>query len=185
MNKLEKYIKDNNQSFQVEPHEGHFDRFKAKMDNQAFSGRKIRLFPQILKVASVVILIVISSLWTYEKLSNNNISEGISLSDVSPEYMEVEQFYAQKVSMTYTQMDRTNLFSDEEQKKIVMHELTEMDSIYKNLKKDLETNPDDERIINAMIEHYQLKLEIMSNILGQLQEINDNYKQTDHENNEI
>lgn len=185
MNKLEKYIKDNNQSFQVEPHEGHFDRFKAKMDNQAFSGRKIKLFPQVLKVASIVVLIIISSLWTYEKLSTKNISEGISLSDVSPEYKEVEQFYAHKVSMTYTQMNRTNLFSDEEQKEIVLHELTEMDSIYKNLKKDLKTNPDDERIINAMIEHYQLKLEIMSNILGQLQEINDNYKQTDHENNEI
>lgn len=185
MRKLEKYIKDNTQSFQVEPQEGHFERFKAKMDNQAFMGRKIKLFPQVLKVASIVVLIVISSLWTYEKLTSKNISEGISLSDVSPEYKEVEQFYAQKVNLTYKQMNKTNLFTDEEQKKLVMYELTEMDSIYNNLKKDLKTNPDDERIISAMIEHYQLKLEIMNNILGQLYEINHTYKQTDHENTEI
>lgn len=99
--------------------------------------------------------------------------------------MEVEQFYTQKVSLTYKQMNRKNLFTDEEQKKIVMYELAEMDSIYNNLKKDLKTNPDDERIISAMIEHYQLKLEIMNSILGQLYEINHIYKQTDHENNEI
>ncbi len=185
MNKLEKYIRDNHQSFQVEPNEGHFDRFKAKMDKQASAGRKIKLFPQVLKVASIVVLIVISSLWTYEKLSTKNISDGISLSDISPEYMEVEQFYAQKVNLTYKQMNRTNLFTDEKQKIIVMHELAEMDSIYNNLKKDLKTNPDDERVISAMIEHYQLKLEIMNNILGQLYEINQTYKQTDHENTEI
>jgi len=185
MSEFEKYIKDNNQSFQVEPHEGHFDRFRAKMDNQV-TGRKLKLFPQVLKIASIVVLIIISSLWTYEKLSNNNISEGISLSDISPEYLEVEQFYAQKVNLTYKQMNRTNIFIDEEQKKIVMHELAEMDLIYNNLKKDLKTNPDDERVISAMIEHYQLKLEIMDNILGQLKEINQNHnKQTDHENNEI
>ncbi len=185
MSELEKYIKDNIQSFQLEPREGHFDRFKAKMGNQAFAERKIKFFPQLLKVASIVVLIVISSLWTYDKLRTRNNSEGISLSDISPEYMEVEQFYTQKVSLTYKQMNRKNLFTDEEQKKIVMYELAEMDSIYNNLKKDLKTNPDDERIISAMIEHYQLKLEIMNNILGQLYEINHTYKQTDHENNEI
>ncbi len=185
MSNLEKYIKNNTQSFQVEPQEGHFDRFKTKMEKQAFTGKRIRFFSQTLKVASIVVLMVISSLWTYEKLTNKNISEGISLSDVSPEYREVEQFYARKVNLTYKQMNKTNLFSNEEQKILVMYELAEMDSIYNNLKTDLKTNPDDERIISAMIEHYQLKLEIMNNILGQLYEINQTYKQTDHENTEI
>ena len=46
------------------------------------------------------------------------------------------------------------------------------------MKKDLKTSPKDERVINAMIEHYQVKLEIMTNLLEQLQEININNKQT-------
>ena len=68
---------------------------------------------------------------------------------------------------------------------MIMEELSEMDSIYNSMKKDLKTSPNDERIINAMIEHYQLKLEVMTNLLEQLQEINTNNKQTGHENNEI
>ncbi len=50
-------------------------------------------------------------------------------------------------------------------------EMKSMDSVYVQLQKDLKANPDDERIINAMIEHYQTKVEVMSYILNQLKEL--------------
>jgi hypothetical protein len=46
-----------------------------------------------------------------------------------------------------------------------------MDSVYVQLQKDLKANPEDERIINAMIEHYQTKVEVMSYILNQLKDL--------------
>jgi hypothetical protein len=36
---------------------------------------------------------------------------------------------------------------------------------------DLEANPDDERVINAMIKHYQLKLDVMDQIIYQLNQL--------------
>jgi len=185
MTDLEKYIRENKKHFQVEPSEGHFDRFSSKLENSGSKGRLVYLLPRMMKVAAVAVLIVISGLWTFEKITSRNVQDGIALGDISPEYQEVEQFYAQKVSFTSREIDRSDMFASEEQKRMVMQELADMDSIYRNLKKDLKANPDDERVINAMIEHYQLKLEIMNSILTQLHEINDNNKQTDHENNEI
>ena len=46
-----------------------------------------------------------------------------------------------------------------------------MDSIYDNLQKELGANPNNERVIQAMIRHYQTKLKIMSDILDRLQGI--------------
>jgi uncharacterized protein (DUF305 family) len=66
---------------------------------------------------------------------------------------------------------------DSTQKVMLMHELSEMDSIYENLKKDLTTNPNDQRVINAMIQHYQLKVEVMNQILNQLQNAQKENKQ--------
>jgi hypothetical protein len=57
-----------------------------------------------------------------------------------------------------------------------------MDSVYVSLQKELKANPNDERIINAMIEHYQTKVEIMSYIVNQLKTIrNDNKNKKENE----
>ena len=61
-----------------------------------------------------------------------------------------------------------------------------MDSVYVSLQKELKANPNDERIITAMIEHYQTKLEVMSYIVNQLKIIrNDNQKKTENEKDKL
>jgi hypothetical protein len=57
------------------------------------------------------------------------------------------------------------------QKSMLMKEIKSMDSTYVSLQKELKANPNDERIINAMIEHYQTKLEVMTYIVNQLKTI--------------
>ena len=52
-----------------------------------------------------------------------------------------------------------------EQKDMLISELKSMDSVYVSLQKELKANPNDERIISAMIEHYQTKLEVMTYIV--------------------
>ena len=60
-----------------------------------------------------------------------------------------------------------------------------MDSLMKQLQRDLKTNPGDERIINAMISHYQMKLGVMNQILDQLENINNNHQSSNHESKDI
>ena len=43
--------------------------------------------------------------------------------------------------------------------------------MYKSLQKDLAANPGDERIVNAMLEHYQTKLSLIRMIVGKLEEV--------------
>jgi len=53
-----------------------------------------------------------------------------------------------------------------------------------SLQEELKANPNDERIVSAMIEHYQTKLEVMTYIVNQLKTIrNDN--QTRKENEKV
>jgi len=53
-----------------------------------------------------------------------------------------------------------------------MQELASMDSVYVELQKELKANPNDQRIVDAMIKHYQSKIEVMSYLLDQLKQIN-------------
>ncbi|MCD6597017.1 MAG: hypothetical protein J7L04_04985 [Bacteroidales bacterium] len=184
MSNLEKYIQENKESFENEPLSGHFDRFSNKLDSLP-AGKKISFFPRLMKVAAIAVLIILSSLWTYEKVFQQTSKDGIALGDVSPEYKEVEQYYQYQINVKYGEMNSAHLFTDSIQKRMVLNELSEMDSIYNCMKKDLKTNPNDERVINAMIEHYRLKVEVMNNLLEQLQKLQTNQKQISHENNEI
>ena len=66
----------------------------------------------------------------------------------------------------------------------IKHELAEMDSMFVNLQKEYNSNPNDERIINAMIEYYQTKLDIVNTIKTDLENVKQ-LKRKKHENPEI
>jgi hypothetical protein len=79
-----------------------------------------------------------------------------------------------------------DLKSNPAQKTMLMKEMKSMDSTYVSLQKELKANPNDERIINAMIEHYQTKLEVMTYIVSQLKTIrNDNHNKKENEKNNL
>jgi hypothetical protein len=79
-----------------------------------------------------------------------------------------------------------DLKNNPEQKEILLKEMRSMDSTYISLQKELKANPSDERIIIAMIEHYQTKLEVMNYIVNQLKAIrNNNQKQKRDEKDKI
>jgi uncharacterized protein (DUF305 family) len=95
----------------------------------------------------------------------------MKLSDVSPQYREVENYYIHQVNMMESELSSLTLVNDQAHNEMLKKEMKSMDSVYVQLQKDLKDNPDDERIINAMIEHYQTKVDVMSYILNQLKEI--------------
>jgi len=71
-----------------------------------------------------------------------------------------------------------------EQQKMLMEELAEMDQLYKKIQKDYQEMPNDPRIVQAMIQHYQMKVAILNRIINDL----NNVKQTnssDHESIEL
>ncbi|MEA3317801.1 MAG: hypothetical protein U9R54_07575 [Bacteroidota bacterium] len=184
MQDLEKIIYDNREIFDShEPSKGHFDRFENLLNNQKKSRKlsfKTTAF-KISKIAAIIILATISSLWVYEHTFTNEVNSGIALHEVSKEYKEVEFYYTSQINNKYEQI-KTIDFKDSTQKTLLLKEISEMDSIYNTLKIDLKANPNDKRIINAMIKHYRTKAAVMNQILNQLQTMT-NYTEENKTNN--
>ena len=172
MKDIEKLIRENRGAFDVfEPSDGHFERFQARLESQGYQApARVSLTPYLLKAAAVAILVTLSSMWTWEHVVSPG-ARRMSLGEVSPEYRQVEKNYVHQVSKIETEISTIDIVSNEDQNKILQEELRTMDEMYIELQKDLKANPNDERVINAMIEHYQRKIDVMSYILNQLQEV--------------
>jgi hypothetical protein len=59
----------------------------------------------------------------------------------------------------------------EEEEEMMQSELAEFETMYKNLQQDLASNPNDERVINAMLDYYQAKLSVINMIVEKLEEV--------------
>jgi hypothetical protein len=183
MKNIEDIIRNSLDTFiEEEPSVGHFERFNRKLEIicQA-NAPKRSIVPYLLKAAVVTLLVTLSSLWTWDHFIRPGSSR-TTLSQVSPEYKEVESYYVHQVNLAEDEIVNVDLTNSPEQKEVLLNEMNNMDSVYVSLQKELKANPGDERIINAMIEHYQTKLEVMTYIVSQLKTIqNDNPNMIENE----
>ena len=161
-----------------EPMDGHFERFQAKLNKQ--NKRKLITFNLIWKVAAAVVFVLLAvnqaNIYFSPEKQNENLAinnSEFTLSTVSPEYKEVEFYYTNAISVGLNQWNnlKTDGFISETEQDLMNSELTEFEERFKNLQTDLAANPNDERVINAMLEYYQAKLEIINMIVNKLQEV--------------
>jgi hypothetical protein len=171
MKNIDEIIRNNKDLFEdSEPMDGHLERFNWKLEKRLHSSTNKRsIVPYLLRAAVVTLLITLSSLWTWDHFIRKD--RGMTLGQVSPQYKEVESYYVHQVNLMESELVNIDLKNNLEQKKVLMNEMKSMDSVYVQLQKELKVNPNDERIINAMIEHYQTKLEVMTYIVNQLKGI--------------
>jgi hypothetical protein len=178
---LERLIINNRHSFQdEEPLQGHFERFEAKLQKASKPAQTIRFQP-ILKIAALVVfaLMVVNQARIYllpEK------KDSLSLGSISPEYREVEFYYTNAIHLG---MDQWKEFKSEgiismADDQMMQKEQSEFDQMYQKLLVDLKANPTDERVINAMLEYYQTRMNVMSLIINKLKEVKQQ-KYTRHE----
>jgi hypothetical protein len=183
MKNIEDIIRDNKELFEdAEPSTGHFERFNRKLEMKFQVKSSTRsIVPYLLRAAVVTLLITLSSLWTWDHFIRPGSSR-MTLGQVSPQYKEVENYYVHQVNLMEGEIVNVDLKNNPEQKALLLKEMKSMDSTYVSLQKELKANPNDERIINAMIEHYQTKLDVMSYIVSQLKTIrNDNQNKKENE----
>ena len=183
MKNIEDIIRENKGHFDgIEPIDGHLERFNWKLERRLHSQATRRsIVPYLLKAAVVTLLITLSSLWTWDQFIRKDRG-GMALGDVSPQYKEVENYYVHQVNLMEGELQNVDFGTNPEQKEMLQKELKSMDSTYVQLQKELRANPNDERIINAMIEHYQTKIEVLSYIVDQLKAIrNENQEKPEDE----
>lgn len=169
-----------------EPSEGHFERFEQKLAKQ--NEKRSFSWNMVWKVAAAVIFVFLAVnqgfIW-FSSESENTIASGgqqeMSLASVSPEYQEVEFYYTNAINdglVQWEKMAQAGLISEQEQEMMDV-ELTEFEDVYDRLQSDLAASPNDERVINAMLEYYQKKLSLITMIVNKLEEVKQ--KNEDHE----
>lgn len=176
---LKNMIQKNKDAFGVEPPEGHFERFLIKLETTPVK-KKWMSARSWLEIAAAVLIIILSGIY----FSNDNTEKTrlLPLSSVSPEYGEVEYYYISAIDegmSHWEKLQKQGMVSPEEQKMMEV-EIKEFNDTYTRLQKDLEANPEDERVINAMLEVYQSRLSIITLIINKLETIKQQ-KRINHE----
>lgn len=153
----------------AEPADGHFERFELKLQQQK-QGKVFRL-QSVLKVAAAVVFVLLAVNQARIYLLPEKPQQ-FTLANVSPEYREVEFYYTNAINSginDWKSLADAGLVSEEEQQ-AMKNELRDFEQRFQNLQAELSANPNDERVINAMLEYYQAKLSVITMIVTKLQE---------------
>lgn len=175
--RLEQFIQKHRESFDQEiPGLQVWAKINKALDqNQKHTAKRIHLWKNMRIAAAVIALLLcgglIGSYLTQIRL--NNIPE--SLTQISPEYAELEQYYQQQIQEKYQQL------VNYQQADVVKPDLQQLDKIMEELRTALVDAPrgSEEQIIENLIQSYQAKIDILSRVLERIQMSNTKTIKTD------
>lgn len=167
--KLEKFIIEHREAFdKYEPDPKLWDQIQTK--KPFLFGKR---WNGIMMKAAVVLFIFSISFLFSEYLHQHDIApfakkERINTTNI-PELEEAEVYYT---NLMKEKMERINVLLSEnpDVKEEINNDLAELDHINHDLKNDLTDNIDNKQVIEALIQHYRLKLEILEEIVNELEE---------------
>ena len=109
-------------------------------------------------IAASISLVLIGALIGYRMYSTD------MLAGESSEFIDM-QFYYEEMVDTKLQLVRQRVDDP-----VILEDLEAMDQAFAELKADLRDNVDNEEVLEAMIDNYRLKLQILQRILDELEE---------------
>jgi hypothetical protein len=176
-------VSEHRDGLEEEPQNGHFERFGEKLRLSGSKSKQLR-FSGFLKAAAVLIIILLSANLVLH--IRNSKSELKATEMVKSDLGEASFYYTRKINNGIRELEKMAGEGIGSKQEIVQikHELSEMDSLFVNLQQEFQANPNDDRIINAMIEYYQTKLDIVNTIKTDLENVK-HLKNNNHENPEI
>lgn len=182
--KLEHFIIENRDDFDVyEPSDELWDRIQKP------SPKVIQLNWKTIAVrVAAVVVIFIASYFFHDMMQSENTQQ---IAQQQPEMedqqmeqvqvlMEAEVFYSSQISNTKDEIFKLS-GNDKELIDDINFDMVELDDIFQELKDDLKDNSDNEEVIEAMIQNYRIKLQVLEEILTQLNKTkNSNENENNH-----
>jgi hypothetical protein len=104
--------------------------------------------------------------WSSADRHNNNNDD---LTGVTPQLRETETYYNNLINSLYTEA-KPLLTNNPEIKKELNSDLSQLDSISTDLKKDLKDNIANQDVVEALIQNYRIKIRILEDMLRVLKE---------------
>ena len=185
--KLEKYILDHSEQFDdQEPDPALWEKVNTR------KAPVIRInWKDIAWKAAAVVVIFVASYYFHDymasrkQFSGGRISKNAELnSPIVKELIEAEAYYTSQINMRKEEVFRLTA-SNPEVRHEIDDEMIDLDRAYKELKEDLKDNADNEEVIEAMIQNYRIKLDILEEMLRRLKHSNESQNEESHEDTPV
>jgi len=171
MDNLEQFIRDNRETFDTAVPSL---KIWAELDKQLPPPQKKPVAKRIsirrfLSIAAAVTLLIGFGIGIGFSIAPNANDGVITLSDISPEYAEVEQYYATQVNSQLTK-----LASYQATTPAMQADLAELDQWVEDLQKELSIVPKskEEAVVNDIIDLYKTKVAILEKFVENIQSSN-------------
>ena len=165
--KMKDFIQDNKSEFDLfEPSDLSWSQIDKGLDKKKEVGSKI-----FLRIAASLFLIL-GSTWIYLNLDLRSPEQQVvqgsayeyAFTGISEELEEVEYYYVSEVNYT------ENALQDYEVDEDLLFEVEALKQEFENLKEEMQHSADPMLVIEAMIDNYRLRLELLQNILKEMEE---------------
>jgi len=106
---------------------------------------------------------------TSNKVEDNTTEKEIFLSDISPEYKQIEDYYLANINTELSQLNITT-----ENKELIdsfMLQLEQLDKEYKHLNSEIKETGIDEQTVSSLINNLELRLDMLFKLKNKLKEI--------------
>jgi hypothetical protein len=173
MEKLEEQIRRNRDDLdKYDPPAGTW----RKIRNDLKKGKSMRR--EWISVAAMIVVVLGTALilfrpefrWSDSDSRNNN-NEGIT--HLSPQLKETEVYYNNLINSLYREATPL-LTNNPDLKNELNADLSQLDSICSDIKKDLKDNISNQDVVEAMIQNYRIKIRILEEMLTTLKENENN-----------
>ena len=165
MDNLEKFIVENRASFDREtPSPRVWAGIEGVLETRKPQARIRPLWRALSAAAAAILLLGLGSVIGIYAYKSVQFREAPTLASLAPEFAETEQYYASRVNTRMRQLSQLN-------QPAVESDIKQLDEIYAELQRELDTAPRESRdkIIQAMIRNYQIKLDILERVLEKVQ----------------
>ena len=178
MGKMEEFIKNNREAFDIhEAPDKLWEKVEKRLQNNS-SRNRLKIW---LQRAAVVIVIFSMAFALSEFIHRNNPKQVIltaakEQASIPQELKETQAYYETRINARMKEMKP--MFASYPGMEAEVHkDFSQLDSICADLKKDLKDNIANQQVLEAMIENYRTKLNILETLLENLKR-----KNSGHEN---
>jgi hypothetical protein len=186
--RLEEFILNNREQFDdLEPRPEIWDRIEKRKAPVLGIGWR-----SVMWRAAAVVIIFFSSYIFFRLTDKDPVQPSgtlytESMEDQSPlvnDLKEAEIYYTSQIEFMKAEALRLS-DGDPSVREIINTEMVDLDKVFKELKNDLKDNTDNEEVIEAMIQNYRIKLEVLEEILSQLKQSKEPINSSSHENEAV
>lgn len=169
-----------------EPHSGHKERFSKKLEDKSTSTKNTDAKSRILwtPILAIAASFILAFFLLGDFIGAGNATRNSDLASISPEMKQTQAFYTGLITK---ELNTINSEKTPETEAVVDDALIQMKKLEKNyetLRQDLVNSGKDNRVIHAMIQNFQQRIDLLNNVLTQIENIK-TLKNENYENNII